>query len=119
VHVGTYRLVVTAEGFNRSAAGPFTLSVQRRQQIDLSLQASAVSSIVEVMASAPVLKTAASERSQLINSRTMEMLPMNGRNPICAGELFDTTQTQSAAQSPNRLLRRPFRGTRPAEHLPT
>jgi outer membrane receptor protein involved in Fe transport len=87
VHIGTYRLTVTAEGFNRALAGPFTLSVQQRQQIDLTLQTGAVSSTVEVTDSAPVLETATSERSQLIDSRTMQTLPLNGRNPVQLAQL--------------------------------
>jgi Carboxypeptidase regulatory-like domain/TonB-dependent Receptor Plug Domain len=87
VHIGTYQLVVTASGFSRSVAGPFTLSVQQRQQIDLTLQAGAVSSTVEVVDSAPVLETATSERSQLIDSRTMQTLPLNGRNPVQLAQL--------------------------------
>jgi outer membrane receptor protein involved in Fe transport len=87
VHIGTYRLAVSAAGFNQAAAGPFTLSVQQRQQFDLALQTGAVNSIVEVSDSAPVLETATSERSQLIDSRTMETLPLNGRNPVQLAQL--------------------------------
>ena len=87
VHIGTYKLTVAAPGFNEALAGPFTLSVQQRQQIDLVLQTGAVSSVVEVVDSAPVLETATSERSQLIDSRTMETLPLNGRNPVQLAQL--------------------------------
>ncbi len=87
VHIGVYRLEVTAQGFSRAEAGPFTLSVQQRQQIDLSLQTGAVTSVVEVTGSAPVLETANSDRSQLIDSRTMVTLPLNGRNPVQLAQL--------------------------------
>ena len=87
VHIGVYRLSVSAEGFSRAVAGPFTLSVQQRQQIDLSLQTGTVTSTVEVTDSAPVLETASSERSQLIDSRTMQELPLNGRNPVQLAQL--------------------------------
>ena len=87
VHIGTYRLVVTASGFNRAVAEPFNLSVQQRQQIDISLKAGTVSATVEVTDRAPVLETATSERSQLIDSRTMQELPLNGRNPVQLAQL--------------------------------
>lgn len=87
VHIGTYQLTVAAAGFSRALAGPFTLSVQQRQQIDLKLRTEAVSSTVEVTSSAPILETATSERSQLIDSRTMETLPLNGRNPVQLAQL--------------------------------
>ncbi len=87
VHIGVYRLEVTAQGFSRAEAGPFTLSVQQRQQIDLSLQTGTVTSAVEVTTEAPVLETANSDRSQLIDSRTMVTLPLNGRNPVQLAQL--------------------------------
>jgi outer membrane receptor protein involved in Fe transport len=87
VQVGTYRLTVTAAGFSQAAAGPFTLSVQQRQQIDLELRAGAVTSVVQVTDTAPVLETATSERSQLVDSRTMQTLPLNGRNPVQLAQL--------------------------------
>src|SRR5271154_747256 len=65
VHIGTYRLAISAAGFNQGLAGPFTLSVGQRQQIDLTLQTGSVSAVVEVTDTAPVLETATSERSQL------------------------------------------------------
>lgn len=79
VHIGTYRVVVTAEGFRRAMGEAFTLSVQQRQQLDFAMQTGAVSATVDVTGSAPVLETATSERSQLIDSETMETLPLNGR----------------------------------------
>ncbi len=63
VHVGTYRLAITAAGFSRAVAGPFSLSVQQRQQMDVTLQTGTVSATVEVTGSAPTLETATSERS--------------------------------------------------------
>ncbi len=87
VHIGVYRLEITAQGFSRAEAGPFTLSVQQRQQIDLSLQTGTVTSAVEVTTAAPVLETANSDRSQLIDSRTMVTLPLNGRNPVQLAQL--------------------------------
>ena len=87
VHIGTYKLTVSAAGFSQAIAGPFRLSVQQRQQFDLVLQTGEVSSVVEVTDSAPVLETATSERSQLIDGRTMQTLPLNGRNPVQLAQL--------------------------------
>ena len=87
VHIGTYRVSVVAEGFRRSVGEPFTLSVQQRQQVDFTMQTGEVSSTVDVTGSAPVLETATSERSQLIDSETMRTLPLNGRNPVQLAQL--------------------------------
>ena len=87
VHIGTYRVSITAEGFRRSVGESFTLSVQQRQQVDFTMQTGEVSSTVEVTGSAPLLETATSERSQLIDSQTMQTLPLNGRNPVQLAQL--------------------------------
>ncbi len=87
VHIGVYRLTVTAQGFERAVGEAFTLSVQQRQQLDITLQTGSVTTTVEVTGSAPVLETASSERSQLIDSQTMETLPLNGRNPVQLAQL--------------------------------
>ena len=87
INVGTYKLTVTAPGFSQAVAGPFTLSVQQRQQFDLVLQTGAVNTVIQVTDTAPVLETATSERSQLVDSRTMQTLPLNGRNPVQLAQL--------------------------------
>jgi hypothetical protein len=110
VHIGTYRLTVSAAGFNQALAGPFTLSVQQRQQIDLTLQTGAVSAVIDVTDAAPVLKTATSERSQLIDSRTMQTLPLNGRNPVQLAQLSaGVTVSEPGARDDDRLQTLPAR----------
>ena len=59
----------------------------QRQQLDFTMQTGAVNATVEVTGEAPVLETATSERSQLIDSQTMETLPLNGRNPVQLAQL--------------------------------
>ena len=114
VHIGRYRLTVTSAGFSRAEAPPFTLSVQQRQQIDLALQAGAVSSTVEVTETAPVLETATSERSQLIDSRTMQTLPLNGRNPVQLAQLKNVplVVASSAAYPYDTVINFPYSAIR-------
>jgi hypothetical protein len=87
VRIGTYRVDVTAAGFKKAELGPIVLNVQQRQRLDVALQPGAVSQTVEVQQTAPLLESENSERSELIDSRTMQTLALNGRNPVALAQL--------------------------------
>ena len=87
VRIGTYRVSVISPGFKKAEIGPFTLDVQQRQRLDVALQPGAATQTVEVRETAPLLETDTSERSQLIDSKTMETLALNGRNPVQLAQL--------------------------------
>ena len=87
VRIGTYRVDVTASGFKKAELGPIVLNVQQRQRLDVALQPGAVSQTVEVQQTAPLLESENSERSELIDSRTMQTLALNGRNPVALAQL--------------------------------
>ena len=87
VRIGAYRVSITAKGFKTSVVGPIALDVQQRQRIDVSLELGQVNETVEVHETAPLLETDSSERGQVINSRTMIGLPLNGRNPVQLAQL--------------------------------
>ncbi len=87
VRIGTYRVSVTATGFKKSEITPFTLDVQQRQRLDVALQPGAVTQTVDVTETAPLLESETSERSQLVDSKTMVTLALNGRNPVQLAQL--------------------------------
>ncbi|MDQ2844195.1 MAG: carboxypeptidase-like regulatory domain-containing protein, partial [Acidobacteriota bacterium] len=87
VRIGTYRVSISAKGFKTAVVGPMTLDVQQRQKVDVSLDVGQVNERVEVQETAPLLETENSERGQVINSRTMVGLPLNGRNPVQLAQL--------------------------------
>jgi Carboxypeptidase regulatory-like domain/TonB-dependent Receptor Plug Domain len=87
VRIGTYRVSVTSAGFKKAEVGPFTLDVQQRQRLDVALQPGAATQTVEVKETTPLLESETSERSQLIDSKTMETLALNGRNPVQLAQL--------------------------------
>jgi hypothetical protein len=58
VHIGTYRIQITAKGFKSSIEGPLTLDVQRRQRVDVTLEPGAVTENVDVHGTPPLIQTA-------------------------------------------------------------
>lgn len=80
VRIGTYTVTAEAPGFSKAVARDVTIHVNARQRVDLVLQVGAVTESVEVTAAAAVLETDTSSRSQLINTKGVLELPINGRS---------------------------------------
>ena len=79
VKIGVYTVTAEAPGFSKAVAKDITVNVNARQRVDLVLQVGAVSETVEVTAAAAVLETDSSSRNQLINTKGVVELPLNGR----------------------------------------
>ena len=80
VRPGRYTLIAEAPGFSRFVAQEFTVSVNARQRVDVTMQVGAVTEVVEVRDAAAVLQTDSSEKSQVVRTEQIIELPLNGRN---------------------------------------
>ncbi len=77
---GTYKVRVSATGFQTAEASSFDLQVNARQRVDLSLQVGQATQSVTVTDSAELLETDTSSRGEVINPREIVDLPLNGRS---------------------------------------
>jgi hypothetical protein len=80
VKVGRYTVAVEAAGFSRMSTPDVIVNVGARQRVDLAMQVGAVSETVEVTGAASALDTDSSERGQVINTKQVMELPLNGRS---------------------------------------
>jgi len=78
--IGTYTLSVQHDGFERTVRAGISVTAQSSLREDLTLEVGSVSQVVQVDAGAPVLETQASSLQQLVNERSINDLPLNGRN---------------------------------------
>lgn len=78
VKVGQYHVTAQAPGFNTTETALFTVQVNARQRVDVTLQAGAAETVT-VTSAAALLDTDDSERGQVIGTREVENLPLNGR----------------------------------------
>ncbi len=78
VKPGQYRVTSQAPGFELSTTEPFTVQVNARQRVDVSLRVGATDTVT-VTDAASLLDTDDSERGQVIGTREVENLPLNGR----------------------------------------
>jgi hypothetical protein len=79
VKIGQYTVTATSNGFGSSTTAPFTVTVNARQRVDVALKVGSNTETVTVDAAAALLETDSSERGQVISTREVENLPLNGR----------------------------------------
>jgi hypothetical protein len=79
VKVGTYKVTVKAAGFDLSSTQDFTVTVNARQRVDVALKTGSATEVVTVNDAEQLLDTDSSERGQVIGTREVENLPLNGR----------------------------------------
>ncbi len=80
LRIGRYSVTVEKEGFKTSVTEAIELQVQQRAAVDIALQVGQILDRVTVTDVAPLLETERSELGQLVDSRAMANLPLNGRN---------------------------------------
>jgi hypothetical protein len=78
VKIGQYQVTAQATGFDISTTSNFTVTVNAHQRVDVGLKIGS-NETVTVDATAAVLETDSSERGQVIGTREVENLPLNGR----------------------------------------
>ena len=80
LHIGHYTVSVEKQGFKKAVAGPVQVDVQERVDIDVQLQPGAATEVIVVTAQGPQLETETSDLGQVVDSRRINALPLNGRN---------------------------------------
>jgi Carboxypeptidase regulatory-like domain/TonB dependent receptor len=78
--VGTYEMKVTATGFQALEVQDIKLDVSATRRIDAHMTIGQLSETVSVEASAPLLNTDNAISGQVIESKRVTELPLNGRN---------------------------------------
>ncbi len=77
---GDYRIQVEKSGFKTSTREGVRLQIGQRAKLDFTLTPGAVSETVEVAGTAPLLETQQATVGQVIDSKKVLDLPLNGRN---------------------------------------
>jgi len=77
---GNYKVDIEKTGFKHLTRDNIPVQVEAAVRVDLSMQVGDVSQSIEVEAAAPLLQTENASLSQVVSTRSVEELPMNGRN---------------------------------------
>jgi Carboxypeptidase regulatory-like domain len=77
--IGDYKVTASASGFKQLIINSLTLHVNQVAQLDLKLQVGAVTDQVMVNAELPLVSTESSSVGQVIENKSIESQPLNGR----------------------------------------
>ena len=75
-----YVLMVEMKGYKKSLTRSFQLGVSETVTQNISLTVGEVSEVVEITANTELVQSSSSELGSVINERTVQDLPLNGRN---------------------------------------
>jgi hypothetical protein len=78
--IGNYAVAVEAQGFKKETRGGVVLQVQDRVRVDFALQIGSISEAISIEADVPVVQTESSSLGDVIASRQITDLPLNGRD---------------------------------------
>ncbi len=78
--LGNYRVTASIEGFQTEVRRGILLTVGREAVVNMQLTVGAVAQIVEVIGEAPLVQTTEATVGYLISERTVQNLPLEGRD---------------------------------------
>jgi hypothetical protein len=96
VRIGSYKLEASAPGFKTLVQNHVVVDVSARVEENFKLQTGAVSETVEVTSSAPVLQAEDASVGQVVDQRSVNDLPLNGRNFTFLAQLAAGVNTPEA-----------------------
>lgn len=103
---GNYRIEVSKLGFRTYVIGAYTLEVGSTVSQSFTLQIGQVSEIMEVSTQAPVIESTTMTVGQVVDSRTVQEIPLNGRHIVELTGLVPGTVVPPV----NGFLTAPLRG---------
>src|SRR5215208_8490407 len=104
--VGVYTIEVRLEGFKTGVADSVTLEVAKTAVQNFQMDVGAISEQVLVSSDLPVIETTTTSVGTVINQRTVQEIPLNGRHFVDLGLLIPGSVTPPQ----NGFLTAPLRG---------
>jgi hypothetical protein len=84
---GPYTVSAEAPGFKKYVNKNVRVTTNEREQLDIALEVGTIDQSVTVSAEGSMLETATASTGQVINTRTVENMPINGRAPLVLAQL--------------------------------
>jgi Carboxypeptidase regulatory-like domain/TonB dependent receptor-like, beta-barrel len=94
--IGQYTVSVTFQGFSTVTQKHVTVAIGAQVVINVTLKPGAVNETIEVASTTPVLETQDASVGQVVDSRNVNNLPLNGRNFTFLAQLAAGVNTPQA-----------------------
>ncbi|QMV18999.1 TonB-dependent receptor plug domain-containing protein [Granulicella sp. 5B5] len=96
VRIGHYSVTASAPGFQKTTQQNLTVNIAEHLQVPIQLKTGAISDTIEVTTEPPQLQTDESSVGQVVTEKTVNDLPLNGRNFTFLAQLGAGTQSAEA-----------------------
>lgn len=93
---GTYQITVSAEGFQKLLLADLKLDVATAVTKDIQMRVGSMTQEVQVTTEAPLIETSSPGVGQVINAKTVQEIPLNGRHFVDLNLLTPGTVTPPA-----------------------
>lgn len=103
---GVYTVEVQANGFRRQIISDLSLEVARTVVKDFQIEVGSIEQSISISAETPMIEAATTSVGQVINQRTVQEIPLNGRHFVDLGLLIPGSVTPPQ----NGFLTAPLRG---------
>ena len=87
IKIGRYSLSVTAPGFETTNQENIRVDIQQRLEVNVKLSVGSVSQTVQVTDEPPLMQTEDGSTGQVIEAKTIDATPLNGRNWVFIAQL--------------------------------
>ncbi|HEY4879152.1 MAG TPA: carboxypeptidase regulatory-like domain-containing protein, partial [Candidatus Acidoferrales bacterium] len=94
---GTYTVTIEKTGFKSYTRDSITIQVDSTVRVEVGMQVGAIDQRVEVSSAAPLMQTENAALGQVVNSETVQEMPLNGRNVLNLTSLVPGVVTQGGA----------------------
>ncbi len=101
VKIGDYTVTVTAPGFETTTQENVHLDVQQRLEANIHLKTGAASTTVTVTDAPPLLQAEEGSTGQVVEAKTINDTPLNGRNWIFIAQLTAGVAPASGSRGQN------------------
>ncbi|PYV11970.1 MAG: hypothetical protein DMG23_02670, partial [Acidobacteria bacterium] len=117
IKIGRYNVEAEFQGFQKARRTGIDVSIQAQVVVDFTMLPGAVTQTVEVTAAAPLLQTQSGSVGEVVRSRVINDLPLNGRNYTFLARLTaGVTVGQEEGRGLNNNGWFAANGTRPAQN---
>jgi len=96
VRIGSYKVTATLQGFQTLTETNVNVNVGQNVVVDFALKPGSMNQTIEVESSVPVLETQSGAVGQVVDSRSVNDLPLNGRNFTFLAQLGAGVNTPQA-----------------------
>ena len=99
--IGKYSVSATAPGFSKTTQENIQVHVQDRAEVNLKLKTGESSQTITVTDAPPLLQTESGSTGQVIDSKTINETPLNGRNWVFIAQLTAGVAPSNGARGQN------------------